>query len=624
MGMNPDDENEFTKVFNIIEDIRKKSEGIDLQLPQICVIGLQSSGKSSLLAAISGIIFPQDAKMCTKCPIIVNLRKGKTNKVFINDIAIESSENMLEDLKDKMLELNDQNKHIVEKPINIVIEGIDITPLTLVDLPGIVHSTKELETRTKALVNKFIKSKNTLILIVREASQDKQTQAALDLAKDCDKLGERTIEIMTKADSVNNNKALIQIMHSLNDSKFDPKGPHIVCCRDADGEIRSFDNEMDVFKHDRWVELDTSESNVGVQNLREKRLPKQLSDNIKINLPDLKIQIKKKIDEAKNVLEDIGQEELDSTLILSNILEELKSSHRDVRIKISPYLIQFIDTIKAMKSAITQDDIDKYFEDDCWDPIIFQGQSAFKKSIGGITAGFKGLLKDLANEINIIAVASVTENEMLKNCKHDALKLEIMNDWESTMVNIMFEVNRCFMQLIYDSSTYNSMNGEQAANYFKECAIPNQLMNMYIDNFPIDEFYQKPENGRDRCGCNKLKHPTDLKDLMRKNLDLAAKSFYEDLGQDNLKQQQQLNVFKFVKAYLQTKQSTFDDIIMSIIKREVFDKRKDWLTKGFMANETFKKLAVDTKDTQYRRAKAKDTINKMEDCMKTLKVNLSV
>ena len=274
VGLDSDDGNEFTKVFNTIEDIRKKSEGVDLELPQICVIGLQSSGKSSLLAAVSGINFPQDAKMCTKCPIIVNLRKGSTNKVSINEKPIECSENMLENLKDKMLELNGLNDDIVEKPIYIQYEGINVTPLTLVDLPGIIHSDSTLESKTKALVKKYIESKNTTILIVREASQDKETQAALDLAKDCDEKGERTIEIMTKADSVNNNKTVTDVIKSLNDSKFDPRGPHIVCCKKADGEIRSFKDEMNVFRQEEWLELNTCEANVGVQKLREKRLPK--------------------------------------------------------------------------------------------------------------------------------------------------------------------------------------------------------------------------------------------------------------------------------------------------------------------------------------------------------------
>jgi len=46
-------------------------------LPKVAVIGNQSSGKSSLIEAISQIKVPRDDKRCTKCPIELRLRSGK-------------------------------------------------------------------------------------------------------------------------------------------------------------------------------------------------------------------------------------------------------------------------------------------------------------------------------------------------------------------------------------------------------------------------------------------------------------------------------------------------------------------------------------------------------------------
>lgn len=54
--------------------------GIDdtISLPRIVVIGDQSTGKSSLIEAISTIKVPKAANLCTKCPIAINLSSGKS------------------------------------------------------------------------------------------------------------------------------------------------------------------------------------------------------------------------------------------------------------------------------------------------------------------------------------------------------------------------------------------------------------------------------------------------------------------------------------------------------------------------------------------------------------------
>ena len=58
---------------------------MDLKLPRMCVIGDQSSGKSSILSSISGLKFPEASKTCTKCAIVVNLRKSDKLSLKIND-----------------------------------------------------------------------------------------------------------------------------------------------------------------------------------------------------------------------------------------------------------------------------------------------------------------------------------------------------------------------------------------------------------------------------------------------------------------------------------------------------------------------------------------------------------
>ena len=54
-----------------------------LRLPQIIVVGDQSSGKSSILEAISGIKLPKGVNTVTRCPIVMQMRKSEDQRTWI-------------------------------------------------------------------------------------------------------------------------------------------------------------------------------------------------------------------------------------------------------------------------------------------------------------------------------------------------------------------------------------------------------------------------------------------------------------------------------------------------------------------------------------------------------------
>ena len=62
-----------------LEEIRKTcGSDVKLDLPQIVVIGDQSSGKSSLLSSLFDIPFPENTGTTTRCPIIVYTKNKNT------------------------------------------------------------------------------------------------------------------------------------------------------------------------------------------------------------------------------------------------------------------------------------------------------------------------------------------------------------------------------------------------------------------------------------------------------------------------------------------------------------------------------------------------------------------
>ena len=72
--------------------------------------------------------------------------------------------------------------------------------LDIVDLPGIIHNGPG-SADTIRLIDKYVRSEQTLILVVSEAKQDDELTAALNLAAKHDPTGKRTLRILTKFDN---------------------------------------------------------------------------------------------------------------------------------------------------------------------------------------------------------------------------------------------------------------------------------------------------------------------------------------------------------------------------------------------------------------------------------------
>jgi len=59
----------------LAEDLTELSLDKHLSVPQIAVMGDQSSGKSSVLEALSGVPFPRGTGLVTRCPTRLIMRK---------------------------------------------------------------------------------------------------------------------------------------------------------------------------------------------------------------------------------------------------------------------------------------------------------------------------------------------------------------------------------------------------------------------------------------------------------------------------------------------------------------------------------------------------------------------
>jgi GTPase SAR1 family protein len=222
----------YVRHLQALQKVRDVCEG-ELNLPQICVVGDQSSGKSSLLACITGINFPVKSGICTKAPIVVECRSDTTveKPIFeLQDPGTKAySEVNVDDLGGKvdkiqqaavlkLLEGHDASKgekpKISHEEIRVRVRGPEHIDIVVVDLPGMINAGDGKEA-SRELIRRYIKEEQTLILLVSEAKQDKELTSALDLAQEFDPRLIRTLRVLTKVRVITNDSQATSVSHSV-------------------------------------------------------------------------------------------------------------------------------------------------------------------------------------------------------------------------------------------------------------------------------------------------------------------------------------------------------------------------------------------------------------------------
>ncbi|XP_057296525.1 dynamin-1-like protein [Hydractinia symbiolongicarpus] len=264
-------------IINKLQDVFNTVGSEAIQLPQIVVVGSQSSGKSSVLENIVGRDFlPRGSGIVTRRPLILQLIHAPVSKIDIQDDNGEKpedfydleEENIVKDSEDDLEEetefdvnepkekivqeleephewgkflhtrekkyynfntirqeiMNETeriaggNKGISDQPINLKIYSPNVVNLTLVDLPGMTKvpvgdQPLDIEVQIRTLILKYIQNPNALILAVTAANTDLATSEAIKIAKEVDPDGNRTLAVVTKLDLMDHGTDAIDILH---------------------------------------------------------------------------------------------------------------------------------------------------------------------------------------------------------------------------------------------------------------------------------------------------------------------------------------------------------------------------------------------------------------------------
>ncbi|ROW15590.1 hypothetical protein VPNG_02146 [Cytospora leucostoma] len=334
-------------LLDTVDDLRSMGVGRIVDLPQIIVVGDQSSGKSSVLEAISLVRFPVKGGLCTRFATELVLRKAQETSFRVSIIVTDSSStskldngasvrrfnetswanddlsNVIEEAK-KAMGIGNNDYDFSDDVLRIEISRPELPSLTLIDLPGFYHGETSEQSANgrktvRKLARKYMERKNSIILAIVSGSYGLANQKVLNEARQYDPSRQspsvtdpqRTLGILTKPDTItpgtDDEEKYLQLIQNKESANRLELGWHVLRNR-AGNEIDFTDEDRDTkesefFNQGVWKNIRPGDK--GIRSLRSK-LSRVLVDHIKKSLPSVREDIERNIEEKRRSLKDLG------------------------------------------------------------------------------------------------------------------------------------------------------------------------------------------------------------------------------------------------------------------------------------------------------------------------------
>ncbi|KAF4969992.1 hypothetical protein FSARC_2895 [Fusarium sarcochroum] len=238
MPEDPFDSQHNRILFDAIDALQSFGAG-DLSIPQLIIVGGQSSGKSSLLQSLTGIPFPVDSGCCTRFPTRIVSRRTEPDSDDSFRITIDPAEvsvsgmdpasdniknyecsgkvltkerfaKVIDEISSEFMGLRtglgDDRKNFVAEVLKIELSGPNRSYFSILDLPGTFQNASTVNETDQAKVENMVKEymnneDNVVISCVIDAPTDFDRQEILRLAKQPIKQ-DRLVGVFTKCDMV--------------------------------------------------------------------------------------------------------------------------------------------------------------------------------------------------------------------------------------------------------------------------------------------------------------------------------------------------------------------------------------------------------------------------------------
>eukprot|EP01062_Namystynia_karyoxenos_P014683 TRINITY_DN15298_c0_g1_i1.p1 TRINITY_DN15298_c0_g1~~TRINITY_DN15298_c0_g1_i1.p1 ORF type:complete len:1312 (+),score=362.60 TRINITY_DN15298_c0_g1_i1:105-3938(+) len=236
------------------------------QPPHIAVIGAESSGKSTVLEAISGVnCFPRGDDVVTRMKIVVRLRnkaaredavlcvKDSSGKIVRDPVVIGDTSRgyelvqkaMDQEVQEAMGRTRAKKKPFVtDRHIELQVSGPSFPCVDLVDLPGIITQPEEASEATRKVIKDHVLAhESTAYLVIVPGNTRPSNDVSLELVRS-HRLEEKAIGVFTKCDLVAGKKERQELVGRVVSNVEDTHGGHrhlkhgwiATVCRHEDAE----------------------------------------------------------------------------------------------------------------------------------------------------------------------------------------------------------------------------------------------------------------------------------------------------------------------------------------------------------------------------------------------------
>ncbi|KAI9843392.1 MAG: hypothetical protein M1837_006418 [Sclerophora amabilis] len=317
--------------------------GEHVDLPQLVVVGDQSSGKSSVLEGLTDLPFPRNSGLCTRFATQITFRRSPEKRVNASIIPAQSAtpehEQKVRAYTKRDLQHLDpptfaeiiievQNVMGLSSPdsnsgnmstfsddiLRLEICGPEQEHLSVIDVPGIFKRTTQGVTTkadmqmVKGMVHTYMKNPRSVMLTVIPANVDIATQEILEMAEELDPEGHRTLGVLTKPDLVDKGaeNAVVELIegkrHPLKLGWTLVRNPGQSELAEPSADRHSLEKSF-FLRESPWNTLDKDK--VGIGSLRF-RLQEILAGHIRREFPKVKLEINKRIKSCQQSLESFG------------------------------------------------------------------------------------------------------------------------------------------------------------------------------------------------------------------------------------------------------------------------------------------------------------------------------
>ncbi|KAF5711608.1 RBTMx2 [Fusarium mundagurra] len=336
-------------LFNAIDRLQACGSHKYLAIPQLVVVGEQSSGKSSLLRTLTDISFPVMAGIGTRFPIRVVSRRspssqGSRERFRISleraprdvnglqradaaadeyrlegeTLTMDVFEAALKDLSENKIGIRKGQgigaKNFVPDIVRVELEGPNRSPFNILDLPGLISSeygVNEPEPLgTQELAKEYISRPENTIICTIPATSDLGNQRAYQICKEHIPDKRQLVGVFTKCDKADREEAERAVISAksniVNGDSIFMDGMFVVCNKTSESRV----NEDEFFGHKPWSQIHSGRR--GSKKLKD-HLGEILTYEIEKAFPKLENDINSGLKEKRARLKDMGEPRLNDS-----------------------------------------------------------------------------------------------------------------------------------------------------------------------------------------------------------------------------------------------------------------------------------------------------------------------